>query len=43
MYLKPNSSAPNFSLQTVEGEQITLNEVLKSGKHVLLVFLRRLG
>ncbi len=41
--LKPNSFAPDFTLQTVEGEQITLSEVLKNGNHVLLVFLRHLG
>lgn len=40
--MKLNSPAPNFTLQTVEGEQITLSEVLKSG-NVLLVFLRHLG
>jgi peroxiredoxin len=42
MTLKPNSPAPNFTLQTVEGEQITLSEVLKNG-NALLVFLRHLG
>jgi len=41
--LKSGQPAPNFTLQTVEGEQVTLNEVLKSGNHVLLVFLRHLG
>jgi peroxiredoxin len=43
MNLKTNSSAPDFTLQTIEGEQITLREVLKNGNHVLLVFLRHLG
>jgi peroxiredoxin len=42
MTLKQNSSAPNFTLQTVEGEQVTLSEVLKGG-NALLVFLRHLG
>lgn len=41
--MKLNTPAPNFALQTVDGEQITLNEVLKNGNHVLLVFLRHLG
>ncbi len=41
--MKLNIPAPNFVLQTVDGEQITLNEVLKNGNHVLLVFLRHLG
>ena len=42
MTLKLNSLAPNFTLQTVEGEQIALGEVLKGG-NALLVFLRHLG
>ena len=42
MTLKLNTPAPNFTLQTVGGEQITLSEVLKSGT-ALLVFLRHLG
>lgn len=41
--LTAGQSAPNFTLQTVEGQQITLGEVLKNGDHVLLVFLRHLG
>jgi peroxiredoxin len=40
--MKLNSPAPNFTLQTVDGEQITLSEILKSG-NALLVFLRHLG
>jgi len=42
MTLKLNTSAPEFTLLTVEGEQITLSEVLKNG-NALLVFLRHLG
>lgn len=42
MKLKLNTQAPNFSLQNVEGEQVNLSEVLKSG-NALLVFLRHLG
>lgn len=42
MKFKPNSPAPNFTLQTVNGEQVTLSEVLKNG-NALLVFLRHLG
>lgn len=42
MTLKLNTPAPNFTLPTVGGEQITLSEVLKSG-NALLVFLRHLG
>lgn len=43
MNLKTNSTAPDFTLKNIEGEQITLSEVLKTGNHVLLVFLRHLG
>lgn len=42
MTLKLNTPAPNFTLQTVEGEQVTLSEVIKNG-NALLVFLRHLG
>jgi peroxiredoxin len=42
MTLKLNSPAPNLTLQTVEGEQVTLSKVLKNG-NALLVFLRHLG
>jgi hypothetical protein len=37
-----NSPAPNFSLATLTGEQISLNEILKNG-NALFVFLRHLG
>jgi peroxiredoxin len=40
--LKINNPAPNFTLQTADGEQVTLSEVLKNG-NALLVFLRHLG
>jgi len=40
--MKLNSPAPNFTLTSVDGEQVTLSEVLKSG-NALLVFLRHLG
>ena len=40
--MKPNSPAPNFTLTSAEGEQVTLSEVLKNG-NALLVFLRHLG
>lgn len=42
MTLKLNSPAPNFTLQTVEGEPIAIGEILKGG-NALLVFLRHLG
>ena len=40
--MKPNSPAPNFTLTSADGDQITLSEILKSG-NALLVFLRHLG
>ncbi len=40
--MKLNSPGPTFTLTSTEGEQISLNEVLKSG-NALLVFLRHLG
>lgn len=42
MTLKLNIPAPNFTLQTVEGELVTLSTILKE-KNALLVFLRHLG
>jgi len=40
--MKLHSPAPNFTLTSAEGEQVTLSEVLKNG-NALLVFLRHLG
>lgn len=40
--MKPNTPAPDFTLLSTSGEQVTLSEVLKSG-NALLVFLRHLG
>jgi peroxiredoxin len=40
--MTPNP-APIFTLASTSGEQISLSEVLKSGNHALLVFLRHLG
>lgn len=40
--LTVKASAPDFTLPSIGGEQITLSEVLKSG-NALLVFLRHLG
>ena len=42
MTLKLNTPAPNFTLTSADGEQVTLGEVLESG-NALLVFLRHLG
>lgn len=35
--------APEFSLADVDGKTVSLAETLKSGRRVLLVFLRHLG
>jgi peroxiredoxin len=35
--------APGFSLNTADGERVTLSEVLRDVRSVLLVFLRHLG
>jgi hypothetical protein len=40
--MKLNSPAPDFTLFSTHGEQITLSEILKNG-NALLVFLRHLG
>ena len=41
--IKKNNPAPNFNLTSTEGEEISLNDLIKSGNNVLLVFLRHLG
>lgn len=38
-----NEMAPNFSLFGTDGKQYSLEDSLKSGHQVLLVFLRHLG
>ena len=35
--------APDFRLQTADGETVALRDVVDSGRHLLLVFLRHLG
>jgi len=40
--MKLHSPAPNFTLTSANGEQVSLSEVLKNG-NALLVFLRHLG
>lgn len=42
MTLKLNAPAPNFTLISADGEQVSLSEILKGG-NALLVFLRHLG
>jgi peroxiredoxin len=36
-------AAPDFRLKTIDGEAVALQDVVDSGRHVLLVFLRHLG
>ena len=35
--------APDFRLKTADGEAVAVRDVVDSGRHVLLVFLRHLG
>jgi peroxiredoxin len=41
--LNVGDPAPDFTLQTVEGDQVSRDQLRKSGKNTLLVFLRHLG
>jgi|APSaa5957512576_1039674.scaffolds.fasta_scaffold137623_2 hypothetical protein len=41
--IKKNQLAPNFILQSTEGEEISLQKLIKADKNVLLIFLRHLG
>ena len=41
--LKRNDIAPIFSLPDTVGKTLSLDEILRDGHNVLLVFLRHLG
>ncbi len=41
--LQPGDKAPDFSLDTLDGQRFTLSATLATGQNVLLVFLRHLG
>ncbi|MBT7075899.1 MAG: redoxin domain-containing protein [Anaerolineae bacterium] len=41
--LKLGKPAPNFTLQSVEGEEVLLKDITKSNQKILLVFIRHLG
>jgi peroxiredoxin len=41
--LKPGDIAPDFTLQTVDGDPVSVSDTLRGGRNVLLVFLRHLG
>jgi hypothetical protein len=40
---KNGGPAPDFFLQTADGQSVSLGVALREGHHVLLVFLRHLG
>lgn len=41
--LQVGQSAPRFTLPRVDGQLLRLDDVLQTGQHTLLVFLRHLG
>jgi hypothetical protein len=41
--LRVGTEAPDFSLESVAGRMMRLEEILAEGDHVLLIFLRHLG
>jgi peroxiredoxin len=41
--LQSDDTAPDFILTTVEGQIVSLSRVFRTGRSVLLVFLRHLG
>ncbi len=41
--LQVGQFAPRFTLQRVDGQLLRLDDVLQTGHHSLLVFLRHLG
>ncbi len=43
IHLQPGEPAPDVSLKTIEGEEISLATTWGNGRHVLLVFLRHSG
>jgi len=43
MTLKQGDQAPPFTLESVTGEQHSLEDPLQAGSHLLLVFFRHLG
>jgi peroxiredoxin len=40
---KVGDPAPDFTLYTADGEPVSLRETMRSGRNVLLIFLRHLG
>jgi len=41
--IKKNKAAPNFTLQTTDGENASLKTLLSENDNILLIFLRHLG
>ncbi len=41
--IKKNQLAPDFTLYSTEGEEISLQNLIQPANNVLLVFLRHLG
>ncbi len=41
--IKKKQPAPDFTLQTTEGEELSLLNLLAEDQNVLLIFLRHLG
>ena len=41
--IKKNQLAPNFTLQSTDGEEISLHNLLAEKNNILIVFLRHLG
>lgn len=41
--LEKGATAPDFTLEQVAGDPITLSEITGQGRNVLLIFLRHLG
>jgi peroxiredoxin len=41
--LKPGDIAPRFTLPSAQGAYVSLDQSLRQGRGVLLVFLRHLG
>lgn len=41
--LKSGDPAPDFSLPAVDGQMVSVSDILRQGHNVLLVFLRHLG
>lgn len=41
--LAVGQSAPDYQFNTLDGEQVALSDIWRSGNHTLLVFLRHLA